>query len=274
MVASKGFHKNKICLSTKRNVVITYSPEVRCRTSPSAYYFYYLMKHKVWNVCPQSLYGGTSQSNLTNDLLNGNIQQILNDSWLHEFGDLTPEQRPEFIPAFIHDVRDDDDNNERTPNLQSDALERMDIDAYNMDGDFVSLCRSILILGYNFNAIEQYEDMAEWNKNHNWSITDQNYMSLVLSKFFLNIWDRVLTVPGKEIEVRQQRYRRDLNEQQSIAFDLITNAIDNRLYPSLERCFLLIGGAGCGKSYVIDALVTELGDSCVIKAAFSGMKLV
>lgn len=56
-----------------------------------------------------------------------------------------------------------------------------------------------------------------------------------------------------------------------MAFDIIANAVDNRLTLTVsEKCILLIGSAGCGESFIIDAIVTEFGESAVIIAAYSG----
>ena len=56
-----------------------------------------------------------------------------------------------------------------------------------------------------------------------------------------------------------------------MAFDLIAKAVDKRLTLTLTaKCILLIGSAGCGKSFIIDAIVTEFGEGAVIIAAYSG----
>ena len=273
-VPASGANKNRISLCHKKDIVIIYSPEIRIKSNCHLFYFYYLMKHLPWFNFPQSLYNGIENSSITTDIENLEIQQLLQQKWNDTFSHLRVDQRPEHIPSIINDIRFNDENEEWTPNMQSDPLERMDHNENIKDSEFIDLCRSIL-LGFNDNTLQQYDGTTEWNSQHNWSIPDNNFYDLQLTKtLFDNIWQNILQAhTGINIinNDRNKRYRRHLNNNQIIAFDIIANAIDQRLnLPINEKCFLLIGGAGCGKSYVIDSLVTEFGEDKVIITAFSG----
>ena len=272
-VPSHGGKKNKITIQQKqKDIVIIYSPDVRMSVNETQYFFFYLMKHCPWRGCPQSIYGYPPNSDVYNDFKLPEVSLTITNLWHASFDHLEEHELPEYVATFIDNIRHDD-GEDWTPNLIADVVQRMDNNEADVDGDFVDLCRSIL-LNFNDADVGHNNDMPEWNHNHDWNLLQQHYQGLQTQfskQFFKQIWDDTLTVPGQQTEMRQQRYRRELRGNQVVAFDLIANAVDNRLSLSLQdKCILLIGSAGCGKSFIIDAIVTEFGEQAVIIAAYSG----
>ncbi len=102
---------------------------------------------------------------------------------------------------------------------------------------------------------------------HDYSNNNRNVHSRTVIEQFWN--DHILlrgAIPRQNNE-RPTVHRNQLRWKQVIAFDIISHLIEcNNLPIQYERGFILTGEAGCGKSFVINALCSKFGNSIKLMA--------
>jgi DNA replication protein DnaC len=246
------------------------SPASKLYTS---YCYFSLIKYKPWVDFPESTYGGRNGKFedeieiYSNSNHNDPITNPIISAWYQFLREYNAENPPDYIQRRIDEMRSFAEQDQWTPlHEETDGLE---LDENISQDNFTRLCREALLSSQGDLSSQQ----CEWNDLHTWTTPEQLYVQLPTSDWIKRKWDEIQQ--GIALVEHRQINRESLNQLQGSAFDLLSYMVENKdnfatLHPEISvKGLLLTGGAGCGKSYVVDAIRTRYGERVKVMA-FSG----
>ena len=270
--------QNKISQqSNTKNIVVMFCPDFVANKESKSYadYCYFtLMKFKPWTLHPESIYGGNALA-FSEDHVKPDFKEMIVGvyvAFMETAVDTYDEEIPGFIQSRIEFMRQHDNAIEFTPT--HDMMAGLDVDN-DINDDIVTACRSHL-LGNDPDLIAN-NDHLEWDNMQNWSVPFHSYTELPQENFpcsaallkdrINDMWTAVKHTFSVD-ETYRQTFRPIMRDQlrgvQVQAFDLASHIIDQ---PELSnRSMILIGAAGCGKSFVIDALRHKYPNAILVVA--------
>jgi len=249
----------KVIQRQENECVIVFTPDYRSNKSTQSYpmYCYFnLVKYKPWIDFPESLYPSGTRGNFEAELKTEQCIASVKDAWeafLSNF-DETADNVPGFIQGRIDQLRDRNERDEWTP--VDDFDEEFQLEQGTEADDLLAICRTALLGDHHVNMGSQAE--SEWDSTHNWQETEKTYdgidYNLRDNKGMERVYKSVIDQAGPIVQNANIREiaPQDLRGKQRIAFAMASYFIDNPTLPT--KGMILCGAAGCGKSFVVDAL--------------------
>jgi len=250
----KGKNKNLIDFHREKKRVIIFSPTYSSNIN-NEYYpyycYYYIMKHKPWVDFPESLYNGIQSGTFLTDIQNDNIKKGITEIY-NNFNirntQLINSPEIEYFRNLPNDSDEDDNNigyfHENNQLLRDD----------NHDEDDIGLLHADHLLEPDLEILSNYA----WNELHDWQRMINNYSNENLHEENVNNHYHMIDSNGDQLQNRRIVLPDQLLPDQLRCHNIIINMI--RSIPTINnnRCALILGGAGSGKSFTLDAIVNSL----------------
>ena len=252
-IGTRSNRRNKI-IQGKGNIVVSFYPSPSCDPNSTSYYRYCkfaLIKHKPWKELICDVYGGDDDN-----------QQSIIQLWNTFISTLRPDQIPDSVQRDIEiaDRRNREDNgtvyrNNDSEYMSPNAIPRPEEDLLALDNTSITD-----LLRDRQNDDTDCMDI-EWDENQDW---------LNLSTTSLHDVERFKTLLDGFRGAESLRQRRsvlydNLNSDQRVGHNMVLSACItpvNMSYSSdtssIGKLQLLLGAGGCGKSFVIDSIITTL----------------
>ena len=252
----KGNNRNKIGYhSGHDNRIVVFSPTYSSHTTSCnfhLYCYYWLMKYHPWQDFPESLYNSAIRGSFNTDIL---LEDKRNDI-IAMYTRLRAQYSNDIITPEIDNIR----NN---PNVDyPDDLDfryyqdnnTLDRDEENDEDD--------IGIEYNehfrTNNNDDDNNNVQWNVDHDWQITSHAYTENSFDNVRVDqVWESISNTEANMPSRRVVQVTM-LNEQQLESHDIIVNMVLSPINAMYNRCAMLLGGAGSGKSYTLDAIVHTL----------------
>jgi hypothetical protein len=236
------------------------------------------MKYKSWEFFPESTFGGQPEVMHNFYFEPSSIPEELSTSILNSWGaflsNVTGNNNInglDYIQRSIDRMRSREESEEWTPFYDADAEWEIDGEEQEDACNDIAFCAGLLQNIRRDLAPIDVPPPCEWHADHDWLTPIHNYegnRNNVFSKEVLNEWwkSKVLV---RNLNHRQTRpiERQMLRGKQVIAYDIASYLITTPNLPEEHRRGLILaGGAGCGKSFVIDALRNTFKENIVLMA--------
>lgn len=252
-----------IAANTQSTIVI-FTPDFHSNRDSAnypQYCFFNLLKYKSWVDFAEQVYGGQQNTfSVDNIIADVNMHDSIIQSWEAFMVQNLDNPAPFHIQQQIDKLRGREEGEQWTQ--YDDMPDELELDDTVRENDFVDICRAALLLPDQL----MNPDECEWDRDFDWPQRNETYNVDIGSLQSVKLlWDTVAAAnalqppPDRRIILPEQ-----LRDKQRVAFRVACHLLDTVDDPC--RMMLLIGEAGCGKSFVIDALIHKYQQQLIIMA--------
>ena len=261
-IGQRGNLKNKIVVDKKPNFVAIFYPSKNSYPNSDDYHeycMYNLIKFKPWIGEKESVYGGSENS-----------KENIISLWHEHMESVTSNghRMPNYLQVELDTYKQnkqilrESDSSDIVQHHDDGMVDNSQDDANNYD--WIEALDNDELEYANNNDFDDVEEVnVQWNKNHDFSILQNDYDD----DFSLEMIDQKYkeVMKSERLIFRRAVCSGTLNERQLCAHNLIIKALmlgENESVTDggndVSRLQLILGKGGCGKSYVLDSVVTTM----------------